>query len=153
MPSVRAANINDIPAYMDLAAAFVATTPINHVVPFDREGTAAFVEKALDNPDMLILVAEDAGKIIGITGALLYPMYFNPAKLVAQELWWYLTPETRGGPASKMLFQTIEKWAKDKGAEAMFMIALADARVDTMAKVYKRNGYTPAERTYMKGLI
>ena len=153
MPSIRAATIDDIPAYMDLAAAFVATTPINHVVPFDREGTAAFVEKALDNPDMLILVAEDAGKIIGITGALLYPMYFNPAKLVAQELWWYLTPETRGGPTSKMLFQTIEKWAKDKGAEAMFMIALADARVDTMAKVYKRNGYTPAERTYMKGLI
>jgi len=153
MPSVRVATKEDIPAYMDLAAAFVATTPINHVVPFDREGTAAFVEKALANPDMLILVAEDGGQIVGITGALLYPMYFNPAKLVAQELWWYLTPETRGRQTAKMLFQTIEKWAKDKGAEAMFMIALADARVDTLAKVYKRNGYTPVERTYMKGLI
>tara|TARA_R110000868_G_scaffold255643_2_gene512217 strand:+ start:419 stop:880 length:462 start_codon:yes stop_codon:yes gene_type:complete len=153
MPFVRQATIEDIPAYMDLAAAFVATTPTKDIIPFDHEGTAAFVAAALDNPNMLVLVAEDAGKIIGITGALVYPMYFNLGKLVAQELWWYLTPETRGGPASKMLFQTVEKWAKDKGAEAMFMIALADARVDTMAKVYKRNGYTPTERTYMKGLI
>lgn len=153
MPSVRTATLDDIPAYMDLAAAFVATTPLNHIVPFDREGTAAFVTAALSNPDMLILVAEDEGNLIGITGALAYPMYFNPAKLVAQELWWYLTPEARGGPASKMLFQTIEKWAKDIGAEAMFMIALANERVDTMAKVYQRSGYAPVERTYVKGLM
>jgi GNAT superfamily N-acetyltransferase len=153
MLTVRVATLDDIPAYMVLAAAFVATTPISHIVPFDREGTAGFVSAALDNPDMLILVAEDAGEIVGITGALIYPMYFNPAKLVAQELWWYLTPKARGGSASKMLFQTIEKWAKDKGANAMFMIALADERVDTMAKVYKRSGYAPVERTYVKGLM
>lgn len=153
MVQVRAATPEDMPAYMDLAAAFVATTPINHIVPFNRDTTYAFVEKSLDNPDMLILVAEDDGKIIGITAAMTYPMYFNTDKLVAQELWWYLTPEARGGPASKMLFQTIEKWAKAKGAEAMFMIALADARVDTLAKVYKRSGYTPVERSYVKGLV
>ena len=151
--SVRIPTAEDIPAYMDLAAAFVAKTPISHIVPFDRQGTAEFVLAALDNPNMLILVAEEAGKIIGITGALSYPMYFNPSKLVAQELWWYLTPSARGGPASKMLFQTIEKWAKAIGAEAMFMIALSNERVDTMEKVYKRSGYAPVERTYVKGLI
>ena len=153
MPSVRVATIADIPAYMDLAAAFVATTPVSHIIPFDREGTTAFVTASLDNPNMLVLVAEEANTIIGITGALAYPMYFNPGKLVAQELWWYLTPAARGGSTSKLLFQTIENWAKDIGAEAMFMIALADARVDTMAKVYKRSGYAPVERTYVKGLM
>ena len=153
MFTVRAATPEDMPSYMDLAAAFVATTPISHIVPFNRDRTNTFVQNSLDNPDMLILVAEDDGKIIGITAAMTYPMYFNPDKLVAQELWWYLTPEARGGPASKMLFQTIEKWAKAKGAEAMFMIALADARVDTLAKVYKRSGYVPVERSYVKGLM
>jgi GNAT superfamily N-acetyltransferase len=153
MPSVRVATTADIPAYMDLAAAFVATTPVSHIIPFDRKGTAAFVTASLDNPNMLVLVAEEADTIVGITGALAYPMYFNPGKLVAQELWWYLTPDARGGSTSKLLFQTIENWAKDIGAEAMFMIALADARVDTMAKVYKRSGYAPVERTYVKGLM
>lgn len=149
---VRPAVLDDIPAYMELAAAFVATTPVSGFIPFDPDGTAAFVAGALDNPDMLVLVADDEGEIVGITAALAYPMYFNPNKLVAQELWWYLSPSARGGPAGKLLFQTIEKWAKTKGAEAMFMIALADERVDTMAKVYKRSGYAPVERIYAKGL-
>jgi GNAT superfamily N-acetyltransferase len=153
MVVVRKAVVEDMPAYMDLAAAFVASTPVSSIIPFDRGSTEDFVVGALDNPDMLVLVAEKEGTVVGITAALAYPMYFNPSKLVAQELWWYLAPDARGGPAAKLLFQTIEKWAKTKGAEAMFMIALADERVDAVAKVYKRNGYTPVERTYAKGLI
>jgi hypothetical protein len=137
---------------MDLAAAFVATTPVNHLIPFDRECTAAFVEGALDNEDMIVLVAEDAGELIGITAAIVYPMYFNPAKLVAQELWWYIKPDARGGTASKLLFQEIEKWGMGKQAAAMFMVALDNDRVETMVKLYGRLGYAPTERTFVKGL-
>jgi len=137
---------------MDLAAAFVATTPVNHLIPFDRECTAAFVEGALENEDMIVLVAEDAGELIGITAAIAYPMYFNPAKLVAQELWWYIKPDARGGTASKLLFQEIEKWGMSKQAAAMFMVALDNDRVDTMVKLYGRLGYTPTERAFVKGL-
>jgi GNAT superfamily N-acetyltransferase len=137
---------------MDLAAAFVATTPVNHLIPFDRECTAAFVEGALENEDMVVLVAEDAGELIGITAAIAYPMYFNPAKLVAQELWWYIKPDARGGTASKLLFQEIEKWGMSKQAAAMFMVALDNDRVETMVKLYGRLGYTPTERTFVKGL-
>jgi GNAT superfamily N-acetyltransferase len=150
--TVRPATVDDMSSYMDLAAAFVATTPISHIVPFDREGTAAFVEGALYNDDMAVLVAEDAGELIGITAAIAYPMYFNPAKLVAQELWWYIKPEARGGVASKLLFQEIEKWGKDKQAEAMFMVALDNDRVETMVKMYGRLGYAPTERVFVKGL-
>ena len=150
--TVRTAAVEDIPSYMDLAEAFVATTPVSHLVPFDREATAAFVEGALNNENMIVLVAEDAGELIGITAAIAYPMYFNPAKLVAQELWWYIKPDARGGAASKLLFQEIEKWGKSKQAEAMFMIALDNDRVTTMAKMYGRLGYAPTERVFVKGL-
>lgn len=153
MVTVRPAELRDIPAYMELAAAFVAATPVSNLIPFEKEGSINFITASLDNPDMLILVAENETEIVGITGALAYPMYFNPDKLVAQELWWYLTPAARGGPAAKLMFKTIEKWAKDKGAEAMFMVALADDRVETMAKIYKRDGYYPVERMFVKGLI
>jgi len=150
--TVRPATVEDIPCYMDLAAAFVATTPVNHLIPFDRECTAAFVEGALENENMIVLVAEDAGELIGITAAIAYPMYFNPAKLVAQELWWYIKPDARGGTASKLLFQEIEKWGMSKQAAAMFMVALDNDRVDTMVKMYGRLGYTPTERAFVKGL-
>jgi hypothetical protein len=79
-------------------------------------------------------------------------MYFNPSKLVAQELWWYIKPDARGGTASKLLFQEIEKWGKSKQADAMFMIALDNDRVTTMAKMYGRLGYAPTERVFVKGL-
>jgi len=150
--TVRRATVEDIPSYMDLAAAFVATTPVNHLIPFAREGTAAFVESALDNENMIVLVAEDEGELIGITAAIAYPMYFNPAKLVAQELWWYIKPDARGGTASKLLFQKIEKWGMSKQAAAMFMIALDNDRVETMVKLYGRLGYAPTERAFVKGL-
>jgi hypothetical protein len=149
---VRPATVDDIPCYMDLAEAFVATTPVNHLIPFDRECTAAFVEGALDNENMIVLAAEDAGELIGITAAIAYPMYFNPAKLVAQELWWYIKPDARGGAASKLLFQEIEKWGMSKQAAAMFMVALDNDRVETMVKLYGRLGYTPTERAFVKGL-
>jgi len=150
--TVRAATVEDIPSYMDLAEAFVATTPVSRIIPFDLKGTAAFVEAALDNDNIVVLVAEDAGELIGITAAIAYPMYFNPAKLVAQELWWYIKPEARGGVASKLLFQEIEKWSKGKQAEAMFMVALDNDRVEAMAKMYGRLGYMPTERAFVKGL-
>jgi hypothetical protein len=137
---------------MDLAEAFVATTPVSHIIPFDRTGTAAFIESALDNENIIVLVAEDDGKLIGITAAIAYPMYFNPAKLVVQELWWYIKPDERGGSASKLLFQEIEKWGMSKQAEAMFMVALDNDRVETMVKLYGRLGYTPTERTFVKEL-
>jgi len=137
---------------MDLAAAFVATTPVSHIIPFDRDSTTAFIESALDNENMTVLVAEDDGELIGITAAIAYPMYFNPAKLVAQELWWYIKPDARGGAASKLLFQEIEKWGMSKQAAAMFMVALDNDRVETMVKLYGRLGYTPTERTFVKEL-
>jgi GNAT superfamily N-acetyltransferase len=149
---VRSATVEDIPSYMELAEAFVATTPINHIIPFDRDGTASFVEGALDNENMTVLVAEDTGELIGITAAIAYPMYFNPAKLVAQELWWYIKPDARGGTASKLLLQEIEKWGKSKHAQAMFMVALDNDRVGTMVKLYGRLGYTPTERAFVKEL-
>jgi len=150
--TVRPATVDDIPCYMDLAEAFVATTPVSHIIPFDRTGTAAFIESALDNENIIVLVAEDDGKLIGITAAIAYPMYFNPAKLVVQELWWYIKPDERGGSASKLLFQEIEKWGMSKQAEAMFMVALDNDRVETMVKLYGRLGYTPTERTFVKEL-
>jgi len=137
---------------MDLAAAFVATTPVSHIIPFDRDSTAAFIESALDNENMTVLVAEDDGELIGITAAIAYPIYFNPAKLVAQELWWYIKPSARGGAASKLLFQEIEKWGMSKQAEAMFMVALDNDRIEAMVKLYGRLGYTPTERTFVKEL-
>jgi GNAT superfamily N-acetyltransferase len=69
---------------------------------------------------------------------------------VAQELWWWLTPASRGSGAGGKMFKQIEQWAQEKGAKALFMIALEDDRAAKMEKVYARAGFKPLERTFIK---
>ena len=150
---VRRAETADMPSCLDMTARFHAASPISGVAPFDRDGMAVTLRGMMVNPRAGIWLALLDGKPVGIAGALLYPLYFNPAYEVAQELFWWLNPEARGSGGGEKLFQNVQIWAKDKGASAVFMIALADDRVDKMDKFYRRAGFQPMERTYMKGNV
>lgn len=147
---VRNATENDLDQYVVLANDFHTASPMNGVAEFDVEGYATFYKNALNNTDVGIWLAEIDSKIVGITGAMVYPLYFSPTHLVAQELWWWLTPTARGSGAGAKMFKQIEQWAKDKNAKSLFMIALEDDRADKMEKVYIRAGFTPLERTFVK---
>ena len=128
---------------------FHAASPMHGVAAYDPTKTRAFLAASLENSDILLLVGELEGEIVGVTSCLLYPLYFSQA-MVGQELWWWLTPKARGSGIGKVMFQTIEAWAKDKGASALFMIALEDERAAAMEKVYFRAGFKPLERTFIK---
>ena len=150
MIEVRRAETADMPSCLDMTARFHAASPISGVAPFDRDGMAVTLRGMIANRRAGIWLALLDGKPVGIAGALLYPLYFNPAYEVAQELFWWLNPDARGSGAGEKLFQTLQTWAKDNGASAVFMIALADNRVGKMDSFYKRAGFQPMERTYMK---
>lgn len=147
---VRNATEDDLAQYVVLAKDFHAASPMNSIAEFDIEGYSTFYINALNNPDIGVWLAEIDSKIVGITGALVYPLYFSPTHLVAQELWWWLTPTARGSGAGAKMFNQIEQWSKEKNAKSLFMIALEDDRADKMEKVYIRAGFTPLERTFVK---
>lgn len=147
---VRCATADDLPLYLPLAQAFHAASPMHNVISFDVNGYSDFYLRAVNDPSMGVWLAEDTGKLIGIAGALSYPMYFSPTSMVVQELWWWLTPEARGKGAGQAMYDTIESWAKAKNAVAFFMIALEDDRVNKMANLYARKGFRPMERTFMR---
>jgi GNAT superfamily N-acetyltransferase len=147
---VRNATKADLDQYLVLANDFHDASPMNGIAQFNVEGYASFYKNALNNPDVGIWLAEIDSKIVGITGALVFPLYFSPSHLVAQELWWWLTPTARGSGAGAKMFKQIEQWAKEKNAKSLFMIALEDERADKMEKVYIRAGFTPLERTFVK---
>ena len=123
---------------------------MSEVSEFEEESFKQFLISSIDNPDIVIVLAELNNKIVGITGALVYPLYFSPSTKVSQELWWWLTPEARGSGAGKGMYDYIEKWAKNKQAKAVFMIALEDEKVNKMTKLYHRFGYKGLERTFIK---
>jgi GNAT superfamily N-acetyltransferase len=147
---VREATANDLEQYVVLAKDFHDASPMANIAEFDAEGYSNFFLSSLNNSDIGIWLAEIDSKIVGITGAMVYPLYFSTAHLVAQELWWWLTPTARGSGAGAKMFKQIEQWSKEKNAKSLFMIALEDDRADKMEKVYIRAGFTPLERTFVK---
>jgi GNAT superfamily N-acetyltransferase len=149
---VRNAVEADLPIYLQLSADFHAASPMQRVCEFEPEGFKEFVLGAMDNPDICILAAELNGEIVGITGGIIYPLYFSPSHKVAQELWWWLTPAARGSGVGNKMFKHLQLWSKERGAKTIFMIALEDERAEKMEKVYCRAGFEPMERTFMKGI-
>ena len=150
--TVREATEADLPVYLQLSADFHSASPMQRVCNFEPEGFKDFVVNAMDNPDICILAAELNGEIVGITGGIIYPLYFSPSHKVAQELWWWLTPAARGSGVGNKMFKHLQLWSKERGAKTIFMIALEDERAEKMEKVYCRAGFEPMERTFMKGI-
>lgn len=147
---VRKATEADLPQYVILAQSFHAASPMHGSIEFDTSGYSQFYLSSLQNDSIGIWLAESDNEIIGICGAIAYPLYFNPSALVVQELWWWLTPASRGKGAGAQMFQQIEHWAKEKNAAALFMIALEDERAKKMENLYIRAGFKPMERTFIK---
>lgn len=147
---VRKATETDLPQYLVLAQAFHAASPMHGSIEFDVPGYSQFYLSSLQNDSVGIWLAEIDGQVVGICGAVAYPLYFNPAALVVQELWWWLTPASRGSGAGGQMFKQIEQWAKEKNAAALFMIALEDNRAKKMENLYTRAGFKPMERTFIK---
>jgi GNAT superfamily N-acetyltransferase len=148
--NVRKAIATDLEQYVKLARDFHEASPMHGVADFDEQGYSNFFLPSIIDPNVGIWLAEIDNEIVGITGALVYPLYFSPTNLVAQELWWWLTPASRGSGAGGKMFKQIEQWAQEKGAKALFMIALEDDRAAKMEKVYARAGFKPLERTFIK---
>jgi RimJ/RimL family protein N-acetyltransferase len=147
---VRKAVESDLPEYVKLAQAFHIASPMHGSIEFDVAGYSQFYLSSIQNDSVGIWLAEIDDVIVGICGAIAYPLYFNPSALVVQELWWWLTPASRGSGAGGQMFKQIEQWAKDKDAAALFMIALEDKRAKKMENLYIRAGFKPMERTFIK---
>ena len=100
---------------------------------------ARFVGHMLQNG--VVFLSED-----GMCGGILNPMYFNPAHMVAVELFWWAP--SNGGP----LRQAFEDWAKDRGASAIQFSGLANDRLEAVTRIYRRGGYQPVEMSFLKRL-
>ena len=152
MMRVRRANYEDKKAFVRQAEAFFAASPMSERAVFDEHGFAKFYDKALESDTVAFWVVDRGGEIVGISGAMTFPLYFAPTIKIAQELFWWIEPEARGTSAGKQMMFEIEGWAEQVGASHLFMIALENDRSKAMERVYGRNGFAPIERTFTKDL-
>lgn len=146
---IRAAVPADCPRILELGERFFNEAGWRDVATWDRVSVIDTLE-ALSRGGVL-LVAEADGVVVGIAGAALYPAYFNAGLTMAQELFWYVEAAHRNGLGAALL-RELEAGCRAKGAHTFTMITVAGLDDELLAKVYRRKGFRPAERSFIKRL-
>jgi predicted N-acetyltransferase YhbS len=146
---VRPATAADIPACVQMGAKFYATTSYTAMCDYDREAAANVARLLLDSG--VLLVADDDGELIGMVGMILSPFVLNPQFTVAYEVMWWVAPDARCSGAGAALVRAVEPACKEKGADAVQQMHLADSP-PVAGLMFKRLGYRHTETVYTKAL-
>ena len=88
---------------------------------------------------------------VGALGAILHPD-INDDILVAQETFWFVAPEHRGGTAGIRLLNEFETWAAFRGAKRILVEHLWASMPAKVAKIFERRGYNGVATVHMKVL-
>lgn len=144
---IRDAAWEDLPAVLRLGREFWAESGADDALPFSDEAAMDTLCELVDGglPGCL-LVADDAGRIIGAAGAVFYPHPFSGVK-TGMELFWRAAPGHGRG-----LMAELEARARAAGCKAMVMGGLEAKRPEAVQALYVRAGYTPMERGYVRAL-
>lgn len=135
---IRRATTEDLPQIVELGTEFHAHSPYGWA-PFVPEAFEAFARHIIEHG--AIFLSED-----GFIGGLKTPLYFNPALLMAGEMFWFARV---GG---RQLREAYEAWAREEGCVCATSGALADENEPAIRRNYERAGYVPMEVAFMKRL-
>lgn len=148
---IRPATHEDIAVIAELGQCFFNESGWSDVAEWDDASIRQTLAHLIENEGGILLVAEHDGRIVGMTGGMVHPLYFNHAHLTGQELFWWVEPEHRKGVGAALL-DRLEDEARARGAVSWAMIALDKVRPEAVGAVYRRRGYRASEHSYIKRL-
>ncbi len=96
-----------------------------------------------------ILGLFDGPKLAGVFGAVVAGDV-NDGEMTANEMFWFVRPESRGRGLS--LMSAYEAEARKRGAKRCSMIHLLELQPEKLADLYERRGYRAVETAYHKEL-
>jgi GNAT superfamily N-acetyltransferase len=148
---IRLATPEDVPEIARLGGEFYAEAGWADIAEYRADDCAATLGQMVGTDAAILLVAEDEGEIVGMAGALTFPLYFNASHRAAQELFWWIKPGLRNGIGSRLL-DTLETEARAKGCSSLIMIALDKVNPEATGRLYRRRGYRASEHSWIRRL-
>jgi len=147
---VRRAEPNDLHDCIYIGKKF-ATEAGYSSLKVNVEKAEATFWNSIERDDVLLLIVESEGQVVGLFLAMLAPAFFTD-QLLGVELMWYVLPEYRGklGDTPIRVLDEYEKWAKAGGATMINMVNIDLLNGEKVAKIYKSKGYRLAENTFVK---
>ncbi|UXM94638.1 GNAT family N-acetyltransferase [Bartonella sp. HY329] len=143
---IRLARIEDAGEIIALAKQFHEAS--RTTLPFSYRMADNLFAKCLDDFNHLCIILVKDDKIVGFLAAQCGYLHFS-TDLVAQEIAWFIEPESRGLESLKML-NFYERWAVERGCKYASMVGLGYNPITE--KLYQRRGYIAQERHFFKPL-
>ncbi len=146
---IRPAKQEDLRRIIEMCERFYPFTTYNlkSKIPFDVDATALLASTMIDSH--VVLVAEIDEKVVGVIGIILMPFIFNPERIHAGEIIWWVEPEHIGEGVGRQLLRAADQACKEKNATHIQMIDIecSPVRAETL---YRSEGYELTERSFTK---
>lgn len=137
----RTATPDDIPSLVEMGRRFHAMSPHKPFGAYDHKAVTNVLSFLIANPDGLVVTNGD-----GAIGGFIAPLYFDPSRRAMEEAFWWASS---GG---KDLLTAFEAESRKMGASLLFMSGLENEHVKAIDRVFRRAGFSPVERRYVKEL-
>ena len=149
---IRAAEPKDLLELIEMGREFFEQSGNGAFTTFDEPSfTATIIALMSGVAGATLLVAESAGRCVGMAACVVFPFYANMNTKISQEIFWFCKPDFRNGVGSDLLDE-LEAEARRKGADVFMSAAIAGLRDGAIGRVYQRRGYKPAENTFIRRL-
>lgn len=144
---IRKATHNDLRRIVEMSEKFYPQTAYIHLTPFNANAAATLASALIDHGIMLL--AEVEKEVVGMVGLVLAPFPFDPDKVGAYEIIWWVEPEHQSKGVGKELLEAIDPAAKKAGAGFIHMVCMADSPI-AAAAAYIKSGYDHTEMSFTK---
>lgn len=140
---------------VNIAEHFDATLPLMHAnwretgFAFDFAPSKQIYESAQASGVLLALGAFHGEELVGYATAVISPHPFNPVVKMCLTDALYVSPLYRGGALPGKLMLTVERFAKERGAQFVMWHTRAGTG---LADMLRKRGYLDADTVVMKEL-
>jgi hypothetical protein len=140
---IRAATPADTPRLVEMGRTQFESSDWHGRAGFDADSFAEYLGQAL------VLVADTGERVVGMFGGTIGAPPFNRNLPIFLGTFWYCEPEFRK-EAGLPLLAAGEKAAKARGVRFSIVSTDDGERSAALTRLYRREGYQPAEQTYLK---
>ncbi|MFU1927503.1 GNAT family N-acetyltransferase [Bordetella hinzii] len=137
----------DIDGLVELGRIMAAESPRWRRLAYSAERVRQTINRLLELPEGLVLVARRDGMLVGGILAVASPNWMSD-ELIAQELAFFMLPAYRGSFTATRLICAMAAWSKAKGARWIEAGVSTGINTERTAGLYRRLGFHP----YMVGL-
>lgn len=141
----------DFDVFREMVVKFAKVSPYKDF-PIADHKVDNIVKELLEadkNEKIVIFALDRNDHPIGVVAALKLQPLFTDDYLATEMIWW-VNDEHRHSRISIELYNAYEHWAKLVGCKYIQMSALETNQIEQIDAFYKRKGYAPTERGYIK---